>query len=75
MPLNKSPGSNAGAGRDTGGILVAGSSVSGRAALVAAIPRQWMVFPQLQIGARQVLDMATEATGIVLFDPNEPKGE
>ena len=32
------------------------------------IPRQWVVFPQLQIGAWQILDIALEARGVVLFD-------
>jgi hypothetical protein len=51
-----------------------GSSVLGRESLVPAISRQWMFFPQLQIGARKVLDMATEAIDIVLFDHERTEG-
>jgi hypothetical protein len=42
--------------------------MSGRAALIVAIPCEWMVLPQLQIGAWQVLDMPFEVTCIVLLD-------
>ena len=48
--------------------------MSGRAALVAVVPRQWMLFPQLQIGTWQVLDMTLEVTGIVLFDHKGAEG-
>jgi hypothetical protein len=48
--------------------------VSGRAALVDVILCEWMVFPQLQIGPGQVLDMTQEAIAIVLFDHKRAEG-
>ena len=53
---------------------MAESSVSGRTTLFIVIPRQRMIFPQFQIGAWQVLNVALEAANIVLFDNIRTKG-